>query len=523
MIGRFACTVLASCSLLAVCEIETPAISRAEEPPGNPAYQRVAANLDAGGVIYLYWNAEKALGEFDKKLASVRDLAVADPSLSQDEKDGLRKNFDLGIRLVLSSGLERVKAFGLSSREIEPGIFLNKTYTYLPDRSGFLWDTFAKSPHDFPCLKMLPENAEGFAFFDFDLAALWGAISKELVRSEIPEAAKWQQHFSQQVQAFTGLSLEDLLGSLGDEVGIIVTLDPKTTAKIPFGNEQIEMPEPAAALVWRVRNEKLFDRLDALFTMNPKVQKIDEPDIRMRVMEGVEEIPYLTPTMARYGDYLIVASSEKLVRGMVDASTGKTPGIRASPDFNKLSAGIVAKGNSVAFVAKRLQKTLGELQMKLSQMREAASPLLDAMTAKFSGLSADVASYTVGGMTDDGWFTTGKTTKDLNEVFGEILTIPAYYFAITSIDEVKQARGTDKLAKIKQNLADLRAAKEEAISEENLQEGQMLTRQDIEKYIKEWPQSLVGETYEVGTVGEPPYATAPVDLGDYRAGSKIEP
>jgi hypothetical protein len=33
----------------------------------------------------------------------------------------------------------------------------------------------------------------------------------------------------------------------------------------------------------------------------------------------------------------------------------------------------------------------------------------------------------------------------------------------------------------------------------------------------------VGETYEVGTVGEPPYATAPVDLGDYHAGSKIEP
>ena len=81
MIGRFVCTVLASCSLLAVCEIETPPISRAEEPPGNPAYQRVAANLDAGGVIYLYWNAEKALGEFDKKLASIRASQRAPSSL----------------------------------------------------------------------------------------------------------------------------------------------------------------------------------------------------------------------------------------------------------------------------------------------------------------------------------------------------------------------------------------------------------------------------------------------------------
>ena len=229
--------------------------------------------------------------------------------------------------------------------------------------------------------------------------------------------------------------------------------------------------------------------------MNPKVQKIDEPDIRMRVMEGVEEIPCLTPTMARYRDYLIFASSEKLVRGMMDASSGKNPGIKASLEFNKLSAGIVEKGNTFAFVSKRLQKTLGDLQMKLGQMREAGNPLLDAMAARFSGLSADAASYVVGGTTDDGWFTNGKTTKDVNEIFGEFLTIPAYYFAIASIDEIKQARGNDKLAKIKQNLADLRAAKEEAISEENLQEGQLLTRQDIEKYMGEWPQSLVGETY----------------------------
>jgi hypothetical protein len=181
------------------------------------------------------------------------------------------------------------------------------------------------------------------------------------------------------------------------------------------------------------------------------------------------------------------------------------------------------KGNSVAYVGKRLQKTLGELQMKLSQLRETVNPLLETMSARFSGLAADAASYTVAGATDDGWFTVAKTTKDVNEIFGELLTVPAYYLAIAAVDEMKQARGNDKLAKIKQNLAELRAAKDEAVSEKNLQEGQMLNRQDVEEYIAEWPQPVVGETYEVGTVGRPPYATAPVDLGEYSAGSKIEP
>jgi hypothetical protein len=523
MIGKCARTLIVGALFLAAGETATRQVCRGEELPSNPAYQRVAANLDPGGVIYLYWNAEKVLGELNKKLDSVRDTAVSDPSLSPEEKEGLGKKFDLGIRLVLDSGLQAVKAFGFSSREIEPGLFLDKTYTYLPDRSGFLWNSLAKAPHQFPLVNMIPENSEGFAFFDFDLASLWGAVATALGSSEIPEVAKWQQHFSQQAQAFTGLSFDDLLHSLGDQMGVVVTLSRKVTVNVPLGNESYEMPEPAAALFWKVRNDKLFDRLEALFAMNPKVEKIDQPDLRMRVMQGVEEIPYLRPTMAQHGDYLILSSSEELVRGMVEVESGQRQGIRSSPDFRQLAAGLPEKGNGVAYVGKRLQKTLGDLQLKFSQTRETGNPLLEAMSAKFSGLTADAATYLVFGATEDGWFTTGKTRKDLNEILGEVLTLPAYYLAVAAVEEIKQARGSNKLTKIKQNLANLRAAKEEAVAEKTLQDGQMLNRQDIEEYVTEWPESVVGETYEVGIVGQPPYATAPIDLGDYRAGSKIEP
>jgi hypothetical protein len=78
--------------------------------------------------------------------------------------------------------------------------------------------------------------------------------------------------------------------------------------------------------------------------MNPKVEKIDEPDLRMRVLQGVEEIPYLRPTMARHGDYLILSSSEELVRGMVEVEAGKRQGIRSSPDFNELGGDYLKKG-----------------------------------------------------------------------------------------------------------------------------------------------------------------------------------
>ncbi|MBV8141752.1 MAG: hypothetical protein JOZ60_06870 [Verrucomicrobia bacterium] len=487
------------------------------------AYRQVAANLDPDGVLYFFWNAEKAIGALDQKLESVEDMAVADPSLSLDEKAELRKDFDLGIRLLLQSGLQEMRAFGFSSRELEPGLFLNKTYTYLPERFGFLWDSLGKAPHGFQFLKMIPENTEGFAFFDFDLGLLWRAVFKELADSDIPEVVEWQQRFSQKVRAFTGLGLDDLLGSLGDQIGIIVTLNPKTMVKIPLGTEQYEMPEPAAAFLWKVRNDKLFDRLEALLSTSSKVAKVDEPDLRMRVLEGSEAMPYLTPTLARSGEYMIISSSETLVRAMRNAESGKTPGISSSSEFNSLAAGMPEQGNSVAYVAKRLQKTLADLQLRLSPMRESANPLMEAMAAKFSRLSENSAAYIVSGATEDGWLATEKTTKDLNEVVGELLTIPAYYLAGIGIDQLKQARANDALAQIKRHLATLRTAKDEAIAEKNLKEGRMMNKQDIDEYIREWPQSVVGEVYEIGTVGQPPYATAPVDLGNYHAGSKIEP
>jgi hypothetical protein len=86
-----------------------------------------------------------------------------------------------GGPVLQASGIQNLKAFGFSSREAEPGIFLNKSFLYAPNRSGFLWDTFAKRPHDFPELEMVPAKAQGFAFYDFDLPLLWRAICPKKV------------------------------------------------------------------------------------------------------------------------------------------------------------------------------------------------------------------------------------------------------------------------------------------------------------------------------------------------------
>jgi hypothetical protein len=519
--ARFATAQASSLSSPSSPTVSSPvAVS---SPASNADYGKVASRLDTGGIAYVYWNGAKIFSELAKSFGPVADIAASEPGLTTGEKERIRNYLNLAGRLTAAGGINNIKGFGFSSTESEPGIFLNKSFLYAPDRSGFLWDTFGKKPHQLTELNMVPEKSAAFAFYDFDLPLLWRAIFKELESSKVPETAGWQEEASQQVKAFVGLPLDDFLDSLGDGFGIIVTLDAERLVEIPVGDKPWQMPAPAAALVLKVKSARIFDRFDALMKLNPKVQGTDEPDLKLRVLNGMSSLSFVNPAIALSGDYLIFSTNEEIVRAIVDTRNGKEPGIRSNAEFARLAEGMPQAGNCVAYVNTLFQQSLTDLQIKVGEMQEAQSPLLAALTAKMARLSANISSYTVGGFEEDGWFARAKTTKGIDEVLEGVASLPAYYAAFAAIEYIKETRRAGLLTKIKQNLSNLQAAKDEAAAEKNFENGQILTRQDIAEYLSAWPDSVTGETYEVGAVGQPPYATAPVDLDGYPAGTKIEP
>jgi hypothetical protein len=448
MTAHFTSLFLASCFLLVSAETALVRASQGADPvsgrPGaategdNGAFESVARHIDPSGSIYIYWNTEKLLGEIDQKLQSVRDAALTGSSLTADQKERLAHGFDLARRLVMNCGIEAVKAFGMSSRAMGSGYFLNKSFLFVPDQSGYLWGSFGKPSHDFGVLKMVPENTEGFAFFDFDLATFWEGLSKDVEASGNPELTNWRPKVQQEFQSTAGMSLDDFLGSLGDQVGLIVTLDPVKTTALPVGNTMIEIPEPAGALLWKVNNDKVFDRLDALLGTTPDIAKTDLPDLRMRIFKGNNPAPYLSPTLARYNSYLILSSSENLVGGIIDAGSGKTQGIRSSPDFNALSEGLPDKGNQVVYVGKRLQRVIASVQTAINDSQVATDPVLRSFVDQIAASSRETASYAVSGATADGWLSTAKTTTDVNDVLGDLLMAPAYFLANAVVQDLKR-------------------------------------------------------------------------------------
>jgi len=498
------------------------------------AFDRVTQHLDPGGSFYFYWSLEKIVGHLAAALTTARDR-VLPPSLSPNERERFIDRSDLVIQLIRSSGIEGLLAFGGSSKQVEKNLYLTKAFAYAPQPSGFLWQTFTKAPHRFAALDFLPANTEAFGLYDINLLALWQALLKDLAASRIQNVVIALNEFARQVHSNTGMTVDELLSSLGDEAGFVITLNQDAKVTIPLPNGAAEIPEPAGAIFWTVQDDRLFDRLDELFTTNPATQKEDRPDLRIRVIPGAAPVDYVRPTLARIKNYLIIASNDKLVRGFADSLAGNAPTISTVPEFKELAKDVGDSGNMAQYISKRFQQTYYEA---LWRYMVASGSAKDAGVLNWEktlyDLLKDWAAYGVAVREQDGLYFVRKETKDINEFFGQVLTGPSYFLfdwetgsQTASSNDVeptkKEPVDPATLSAIRLNLLKIADAKEKALKARHQHKTQPLVRAEVEKYLPGWVESVVGEIYEIGAIGEPPYATAPVDVANIPAGTRITP
>ena len=496
------------------------------------AFDRVTQHLDPGGSFYFYWSVEEILGHLSAALTTARDRALRS-SLSPNEKEQFIDKSDLVIQLIRSSGIEGLSAFGGSSKQIENNLYLTKAFAYAPQPSGFVWQTFTKAPHRFAALDFLPANTEAFGLYDINLLALWQALLKDLATSRIQEVVIALNEFARQIHSNTGMTVDELLGSLGDEAGFVITLNQDVKVTIPLPNGMVEIPEPAGAIFWTVQDDRLFDRLDEMFATNPTTQKEDRPDLRIRVIPGAAPVEYIRPTLAKMKNYLIIASNDKLVRNFAESLAGNAPTISTVAEFKELAKDVGDSGNMAQYISKRFQQTYYEALWKYML---ATGSTNDAGVLEWEktlyDLLKDWAAYGVAVREPDGLYFVRKETKNINEFLGQLLTGPAYILfgqearsQTASSNDVeppkKEPVDPATLDAIRLNLQKIADAKEKALKARHQRKSQPLVRTEVEKYLPGWVESVVGETYEIGAIGESPYATAPVDIADIPAGTKI--
>ena len=393
-----------------------PAPKSSEVSATKNSFQDVTSKLDPGGNLYVYLSTEEWLTGLSQKVDGWRGLADAVPDMKGDDRQKVDKLFDVVTSLIKKSGVEDMSGVGMSSIEREQGLYHSKIilHHYPGKGNGFLWTMFGTSSHPLNGLDMLPASTVLATYGDMDLGMVYSVVTGELNNTGIPEVKDALQKLPDQFAAATGLQLDKVLASLGNEYGLVITLDETKKISLPFGNPPMDVPEPGIMIIVKVKDDTIFNRVDQEMKGNQQVISSDKDGVRMRTMPVPLPLPIsLRPTIARSGDYLFIATTDSLVEEALAVKSGKKPGLKGSEEFKRLAKGMPDKGNSFTYVSERFGQTWKDVQARVMEMQgNAKGPQADFMSKLMAMNGGSTFSYNVSANTDEGWVGTGNGNQN---------------------------------------------------------------------------------------------------------------
>ncbi|HUZ07831.1 MAG TPA: hypothetical protein VMV89_10145 [Candidatus Paceibacterota bacterium] len=483
-------------------------------PAEKTSFNEVTAQLDAGGNFYLYLGTAQWLDGLSTKVAGFRQVLESMPNLKDEDRANVDKAFGVITRLIKDSGVEDVSGLGVSSIEIEKGLYRNKAllHHYPGNGDGFLWKFLGGEPHPLTGLDFLPSDTALAFFSDADVPLMWSVVKDEAAKSGFPQAEKMLQQLPEQFEKRTQVKWDQFLNSLGGEFGFVLTLDESKNISVPLPSGLAQIPEPGLLIVVKINDDTIFNAIDRRLKNNPQVISVDKTGLKMRTMPVPLPLPInLRPTEASSGGYLLIASSDALVDEALAVKSGKTPGLKSTDEFKRLSQNIPDTGNQFTFLSERFGKTMLQIQSQAMKASAAsgASPAQSQWLQSLFQYNRVAFAYSVGVNTPDGYLTVGNSSQSYANT---ALLAPAFTVGMLSaiaIPNFVKARSTAQENACINNLRQLDAAKNEWALEKGKKEGDVPTKEDLLPYLRSWPVCPSGGTYSINAVGEPPTCSVP--------------
>jgi hypothetical protein len=486
------------------------------------SFQEVTAQLDPGGSVYVYLSTEQWLAGVAEKTSALRGVLQSIPDIKPADRQNLEKGFDLVSHLLKASGIEDVSGVGMSSIAREKDLYHGKVFIhhYKGKGSGFLWTMFGQKPHPLDELNLLPGTTALATFSDLDLAMVWSILKKEVGQADFPQAKELLDKVPAGFEQATGLNWEKVLASLGGEYGLVLTLDEAHKINIPIPSpEPVEFPEPGIMLVAKVKDDLIFNRIDEALEqvvqhMGQQVISVDQPNLKMRTVAVPLPLPIqLRPTVATSQGYLFVATTDALIKEVLDIKAGKKPGLKTTSEFQKLAKEVPGEGNSFAFVSERMGKALVQIQqqaLKMSAARGGATQTEWIQT--LFGSNQVTYSYSVSANTDEGWLIGANASQDPAKlVIAPAVLVPIGLLSAVAIPNFTKARESSQRNTCINNLRQIAGAKQQWALENNKTEADTPMRADLLSYLKnsEFPICPSGGKYTMNAIGTPPECSVP--------------
>lgn len=477
------------------------------------SFDAVAAKLDRGGNLYIYLSTEQLLAGLSGKVAEWRQLVLSFPE-AQDEAENIGKVFDIVTRLIRDSGIEDASGFGVSGIAVEPGLYRKKAFLhhYPGKGKGFLWNMGGSEPHELSALNPLPASTAFATFSDFDLRLLWSVIQKHVNESGFDEVRELLSRVPAEFQQQTGVSWDKVLGSLGGEFGLVITLDESRKIAVPSPmGEEIQVPEPGILVFIKVRDETIFARVDqALKDVGMSPETVNNEKVKMRTMAVPLPLPVqLRPTLAMFEDYLIIATSDALVNEVLAVKGGEKPGLKTTEEFKRLSKGALEQGNQFTYLSGRLGTAIAEVQRQFLEAAAeeggAPSDVLRALVPSHAAMS-----YSVSANTEEGWLTVSTGNQHPVTMLATAAVVPAAILAGVGLPAVSKAKQRAQNVTCLNNLRMIDAAKQLWALENNKMGSATPTAAELMEFLPAgMPYCPQGGRYTIGTVESTPTCTIP--------------
>ncbi len=491
--------------------------------PSNPPAQAVAASaektsfrevtqqLEPGGSLYFYLSTEQLLEGVGNRISGLREAFTAMPNIPSQDRENINKVFGIVTGLVKDSGLEDVSGCGASSVAREPGFYHTKVLLHhYPGRgSGFLWTMFGRQPHALDGINLLPETTVMAYFGDLDVQQLWSVLTKQVGQANLPAAEQVLGNVPQLFESATGLKWDQVLGSLGGEYGIVLMLDDARKISLPTPGAALEIPEPSLMLVAKVKDDTIFNRLEALMNLaGQQVETVDQPGLKMRTLPLPVPLPVqVRPTIARSGDYLFVANSESVIQKALAVKAGTGKGLKSTPEYQRLSKDLPQQGNQFSFVSRRFGETILQLQQQaMSRMSGGSGDASAQWLNSVFGTNMAGASCGVTVNTDQGWLAVGNGNQHPAKLVLVAGVVPAAMLSAIAIPNFVKARQTAQKNACVNNLRQIQGAKQMWALENKKLDTDKPQESEIAEYLpnKHLPVCPAGGTYTFNAVSEKP-------------------
>jgi len=478
------------------------------------SFKEVTSKLDAGGSLYMYLGTEQWLKSLSAQVEKVHQMVAGLPEMDEKRQD-VDNAFNVGNRLIKDSGLENISGIGLSSIAREPGFYRNKivVHHYAGQGNGFIWSIFGKEPHELDGLNLLPANTAMAAFYDIDAAEIWSVIQKQCEQSGFPQAQEFLKEFPQEFEKNAGMKWDDLVNSLGGEVGIVVTMDDSHMVRIPLPTQQpVEMPEPAFMFVIKVKNDAIFNRIDALLKEKkaPGMVSSDQNGVHMRTVPFPLPVTVtLRPTVASGGGYLFISTTDGLVQEALAVKGGK-PGLKSTEEFKKLSRDIPLQGNQFAFLSQRFGKNVMKVQQQVLNSNGQMPAQLKEFMESLNRPDKAAFTFAVGANTDEGWMTVANGNQGSGSLIAASAVVPAV-MAGMALPALAKAKARAQSISCINNLRTIESAKNQWAMEKSKPASAVPQWQDLQPYLinGKTPTCPQGGHYNINAVSEMPTCSFP--------------